>query len=276
LLLAGCLAGLALAFVAVSAGRSLPPWLSRFGVKLSWSRTWTGGADARADFETIGEALAAARPGDTIDLAPGDYREAIRLPAGVSLVGHRSHPAVIRPSLDELPGWTAVEADGAAGGRIANLRIAGDDGGRLAVGVLLHRSSVELENIEITGAERAGVEAEGPGNAVLRASFIHHNPGAGVSVRRGATLRLLHNVITNNGTQAAGGRPGVEVEEGARPVFFGNIIAANGVEGIVGLPSADRDAVGRENTIGPAVPAPRHDAAPKRDPARRPDGRGRQ
>lgn len=267
LFVVGCLAGIGASLYGLARARSVPALPGAARPLLSWSRTWVVGAESIANFATIGEALEAAHHGDTIQVEPGEYRESIRFPGGITLVSRRPREAVIRPPADATSGWTAIEADGVTGGRIAGFRLVGDSAGSLWIGVRLRHATLELDNLEISGAEEAAVALQGRGSAVIRAGYFHDNPGFGVLVSGGSTPDLLHNVIIGNGTRPGRLKAGLHFEEGARPVLFGNIVANNGVDGISGLPAGSHETVLRDNIVGPVVPAPppaKRDAAPKR------------
>jgi parallel beta helix pectate lyase-like protein len=234
---------------------------------------------------TIGEALAQAGEGATVLVAPGQYREALQLRDGVRLVSAVPGGAAILPPPGS--GVPAVTAQGVEDARIEGFRIAGDVQAPLQVGIRLADSSVEIENVEISGAVTAGIDVVGQGVSTIRYSHVHDNPGGGVLVEGGAAPRLLHNLIVRNGrAPGAPPRPGVEVRDQARPALIENRIEGNGGGG-VSLPSVDRSeeiflwnsfgASGRAEAVRtpapPAAPAP---AAPQPAPqAPRRRGRGR-
>ncbi len=83
------------------------------------------------DYATIGEALAQARSGQTVEVAPGEYREAVELPDGVALVSLQPRGAVLRPPSPETE--AVVTARGVAG-RISGFRIAGEKSAALGRG----------------------------------------------------------------------------------------------------------------------------------------------
>ena len=94
----------------------------------------------------------------------------------------------------------------------------------------------------------------------MRASFVHRNPGAGVTVAARSAPRLAHNLILDNGRGARRSRAGVEIENAAELVIVGNVIAGNAGEGVRGAPAAMRasllennvfEAFGRANGAGP-------------------------
>jgi serine/threonine protein phosphatase PrpC len=201
---------------------------------------------AAADFATISGALAAARPGDTVIVGPGEYREHVRLPSGVTVTSEIPHRAVIRPPALEPPA-AAVTVDGVRGARMRGFQVLGD-AGRMPIGVFVKHGELELQDTRISGALHAGVDVLGDGVVTLRANDIRDNAGVGIRVRGGAQPSLLHNVIVQNGrgTEPA---PGVLLDAGAAPVLVGNVIADNGAEGIAGVSPRDSAELLRNNVF---------------------------
>ena len=232
-------------------------------------------------FATIGEALARATPGETVEVAPGVYRERIELPSGVRLVSRVSRGAVLSPP-PVPPGASAapaVVARAARGARLDGFRIVADPAAPLAVGLRLVDSQVEVEDLQVSGARRAGIEILGDDRSTVRYSYVHDNPGAGVVVAGRAVPRLLHNLIAGNGRVATGpdpaARPGIEVRDAARPVLAENRIQGNGAPQVVlpaGIDPSYATEVQRWNVFGP--PAPGLAAAPAPAPARTRPRRG--
>lgn len=199
---------------------------------------------------TIGEALARARSGDVVEVAPGEYREALKLKDGVLLRSSAPRAAVLRPPLGSAE--PVVSAEEVTGARLEGFRIAGDARQPLTVGLRLLASRVEAEGLEISGAARAGVEFAGDDRSALRYSFLHDNPGGGAVVSGGGPA-LRHNLIVRNGRGASGLRPGVEVKEGAQPQLADNRIEGNGGGGVL-LPGPERgDEVFAWNLFGGAA-----------------------
>jgi serine/threonine protein phosphatase PrpC len=216
---------------------------------------------------TIGQALAQARAGQTIEVAPGTYREAVQLADGVALVSLVPRGAVILPPPGS--GVPAVTSQGISGARFAGFRIAGDPQSPLQVGLRLADSEVEVEGIEITGAQTAGIDAAGADRSSIRACFLHDNPGGGVLVEESAAPRMVNNLIAGNGrAPGAAARPGVEVHGAARPELVENRFAANGGGGVL-LPSAERgDEIFAWNSFaGAGRPEAIRVAAPPKPPA---------
>jgi PPM family protein phosphatase len=227
-------------------------------------------------FATIGEALAHAVPGQTVEVAPGTYRERIVLPSGVRLVSRVPRGAVIVPTATPpgTPAAPAVLIRAARGARLDGFRIAPDPAAPLSVGLRLVDSQAEIEEVEVMGAHSAGIEILGDDRSTVRYSYVHDNPGTGIAVAGQAAPRLLHNLVAGNGLGTPA-RPhgGIEVRDAARPVIAENRIQGNGAPQVV-LPAGHDPAYAAEierwNQFGPAAGAP---AAPSPTPSPAPASR---
>jgi serine/threonine protein phosphatase PrpC len=223
---------------------------------------------------TIGAALAQARPGQTIEVAPGVYQEAVRLKDGVSLISPTPRAAVLRPPAGSGP---ALAAEGISGSRVSGLRIEGG-----TVGLRLVDSDVEIERIEISGATTMGVEIAGRDRSSLRYSSIHENPGGGVFVADEAAPILIQNLVFQNGTAPDDPKPGIEIRDAARPSLIQNRIEGNGGPGILLATDANPEEYFLFNTFGGLprekaiqTPAPARQPAAPATPPRRRSGGGR-
>jgi serine/threonine protein phosphatase PrpC len=190
---------------------------------------------------TIAEALGKARPGQTVEVAPGEYRETIQLRSGVDLVSRVPRGAVILPPAGSAV--PAVSAQGVDDALFAGFRIASDPQTPqtpLQVGLRLASSAVEVEGVEITGAVAAGIDVSGDDRSTVRASFLHDNPGGGVLAAGNASPTLINNLIARNGRPPGGTpRPGIEARDASRPVLIENRIEGNGGGGVA-LPAPER------------------------------------
>jgi PPM family protein phosphatase len=174
-----------------------------------------------ADSLAIVKALSAALPGDIINVPPGDYLGPLQMKDRVTLVSVASGRAVLRsdPASTAEPG-VAVVARGVPAGRFEGFRIAGDETHPLRTGILIVNSSVEADDIEISGAIEAGIRVEGDSHPLLLGNFIHSNSGAGVIVHHPAAPRLVANQVSENGS-------GIESDQKAQPVLFRNVVERN-------------------------------------------------
>ncbi len=259
---AGLIAGLALGAVGGAAAERFGLWqqtLDRIqGTRAP--RSWHVGLQPSADFATIGEAVGSARSGDTVVVGPGEYREAVMFKSGVSIDG--SLGSVLKPPLGAPAGWTAVSVSGVTSGRLSGLAIAGTAEQPVGTGVLVDRSSIVIEGIEISGATTAGVAFGPGGQPVLRQSWLHDNSGPGVVIRAHAEPRLEQNVILHSGPAGSPSVPAVLVEPGARPTLVANGLSGLGGPAVAGWPTSGLAELVRQNVISPnpmAVMQPRVD-----------------
>ena len=217
-------------------------------------RTWRVGLGPGADAASIADALDRARDGDTIAVAPGDYREAVVIRQAITLSGPAD--AVVRPPLGAAPGWTAVSVRGVRGVRVHGLTIAGASRETLARGLVVEQGEVQVHGLRVSGATEAGVELAGGGEATLYGLTLTDNPGAGVVAGRGSRLALQHSLVLRNGTVAGRLRPGVVIAEGAEAELAGNAIGDNGGPAVVGWAEATLPVLMRENLLRPVPRAP--------------------
>jgi hypothetical protein len=204
---------------------------------------------ADAQFGSIGVALAKARPGDTVEVAGGEYREQIHLPEGVTLVSKIPQAAIIRSAGEG--GGPAVVAENVKSGRVTGLRILADPKMPLSIGILLAGSGVEISDCEISGAGTA-IEVRG-GHAVLRANTIQDSLQSGLVISGDATPWISHNAIARNGRKTK--KPAVRIENPARPVLVGNTFVDNGGEAVAVPAGMDRAPIQQFNFF-PRTTAP--------------------
>jgi serine/threonine protein phosphatase PrpC len=206
----------------------------RFGV-VSSPQSWTVGPNA---IPTIGAALDRARPGDTIEVSPGEYHEDVHLRSGISVVSTELHGARI------LSRNVAVSAQDIHNARFAGFDIAGP--GR--VGIRIANSDLRVTGVRVSEMQNAGIEITGTGESVIQASEIADNPGTGISVGEAARPRIEHNLIQHNGHGPAM-LPGILIEGSAAPILFGNIIEESGAEQIWMSPSFHPDGLLTDNVV---------------------------
>lgn len=207
-------------------------------VPVSPARVLVVGTTDGAQYAAINDALSLARPGDTIDVLGGEYREQVRLRDGINISSRVPHAAVLRAPAAPTGAATAVVAENVKNVRITGLRVLADEKLPLALGLLLADSDVEVEDCEISGAG-TGIEIRGNASPVLRANSIHDSLGSGILISGAAAPWLSHNDIVRNGHNPREPRPGILVSGAARPVLIGNTFADNGAQGVVIPPTVD-------------------------------------
>jgi len=201
-----------------------------------------------ARFPTIGDAMATAQSGDTVEVRPGEYLEQVRLKDGVKLSSWSPRDALLRAA--PLSRGPAVIAERVKGAVLCGFRIVADAGKPLAAAVQLTDSDVEISQVEVQGAG-VGIDIGGRGSVKLVANTVEDCLAEGVRISGASAPWLSHNVFRRNKGAAVAAR------EGARPVLDGNVFD----KGTLDLPLDMMAAVGEANLLLdtglPAAPAPR-------------------
>ena len=194
-----------------------------------------------AAFSSISDALAQARPGDTVEALTGEYSEQVRLKSGVSL---RTRDAILRAA--PMGNGPAVIAENVRSARVTGLRIEAGGQAPLSAGIVLADSDVELEDVDVAGAG-VGIEIRGAASPVLRANSVHDCSGAGILISGPSQPWISHNTLRGNKT-------GLAAHDGARPALEGNLFDKNStqVELPAEMPMKD---VRAHNTFIDAKPA---------------------
>jgi hypothetical protein len=170
---------------------------------------------------SIAAAMADARPGDTVEVPPGEYREQVRLKDGVLLRARVPRDATLRAA--PMSNGPAVVAEGVKSARLSGFRILADTQTPLSAGIVLRDSPVEIDDVEIKGAG-IGIEIRGTASPLLRGNSIRDCLGEGVLILGASAPWLSHNVIQGN--KGAG----VAAREGAKPALLENVIERNVLE----------------------------------------------
>ena len=188
------------------------------------ARTAAGGQPAHARAHVLVDpanprsletALAAASPGDVIEVPKGEYQGPIELREGIDVISVSPGESVIQADATAPvdPG-IGIAAHNIKTARITGFRIQGGDAAPLATGLLVDHSSVEVNEVEIAGASDCAVRFTGNSAGVLRAGSIHDS-ACGVRVADESSPRIIGNRII-------GAR--VDVQPPARPVLVNNMI----------------------------------------------------
>ena len=195
------------------------------------------------------KALALAHAGDTLDVPPGQYLGPLHLKDHVAILATVPGQAVLVSNPVSLsdPGL-ALAARGVSDARVTGLRIVGDEAHPLRIGALLSSASVEMDDVEVSGAIETGVRIDGASRSILLANFVHANVGPGLIIADNSAPRLAGNRVTDNGKLPGALRSGVEISLGAKPLLENNMILGNGVPGIANV-SPETDAEIRSRNI---------------------------
>ena len=190
------------------------------------------GGSPDAQFQTIHDAVAQARAGDTVELLAGEYREQVRLREGVKLASRVPYAAMIGTPPAATEPSVAIIAENLKSGGVFGVRILATPDMPIATGILVADADIEIDDSEIAGAS-VGIEIRGAGSPRIRANNIHDSLAEGIRISGAATPWLSHNEIARNGRKAGARRPGILVLNPARPALIGNVFTDNGAEAFV-------------------------------------------
>jgi serine/threonine protein phosphatase PrpC len=208
-----------------------------------------GGQIVVTPSESIAAALEISVPGDSVLVEAGEYRERLVLSSGVRVVSRVPRGAIIRLPSTASEGDPAVVADGVSGAELVGFRIVGDAATPLGTGIFARNADVSVVDVEITGAANAAVDLSDAARLTLLASHIHDNPGSALTIRRGASPRVNHNVFSRNGLSEHVGSALV-VERDTQPTFFGNVFQGIAADAFKALGDAAAARVARDNWFG--------------------------
>ena len=156
----------------------------------------------RQPYPTIATAMAASRPGDRIELEPGEYAERVFLKDGVDLAAREPGTAtVVAPSGDL--GWAAITVDGRLGSRLSGLRLLGRPEAPLSVALHLSGDDVIVDDVSIEGDVLVAVEVAGAGSIAVRSSRFSDVQGVAIRVGPGAKPSIRHNVFIRKASSGA-------------------------------------------------------------------------
>jgi PPM family protein phosphatase len=200
-----------------------------------------------APFATIAQALAEARPGDTVEAMAGEYSEQIQLKSGVAVNSSIPSEAILRapPNAGLGPGL-AVLARNVKDARFSGFRIVADPQAPLATGILIVDSSVRIEQVEIEGAG-VGIEIRGASHVSLVGNAIHDCLAAGLLMSGPVEPWIAHNSFQRN-------KGGIVARDGAKPALERNVFDKNP---IVLPPEIQASTVREHNFILDAKPPAR-------------------
>jgi len=240
---AGAVAGVAMALLLASRlGSSAPVG----------GRTLVVGAGST--YPRIDAAIAAAHPGDVVQIKPGTYAERVVLPEGVDLVAAVAGTATLVRDQAEPGEWLAVAAAGS--GTITGLRIESRPDAPIATGIRVSGSDRRIELCDVEGPmARAGIEFAGAEGATVSGCSIRVSQGPGVAVVGGADIHIRHNTFLR---PAGSADPALVFKEADRAGVSRNLFVGYGADFVRGLSAAEREALfsSSHNLMSPSQPVP--------------------
>ncbi|MEN8651644.1 right-handed parallel beta-helix repeat-containing protein [Streptomyces sp. 21So2-11] len=188
----------------------------------------TVAADGTGDFRTVAEAVARARTGAVVSIAPGRYAEAVTVSAAITLTAAEGSGTV---ELAPRRG-TALTFTGDAV-MVSDLVLRGHDD-ELPV-VDAPRGQIAMDRCEVHGSSWAALFARGSGSLALRQCRVSNPAGAGVVSTSAAESFLEDCVVEHLGTSAvvAGEHGRITVRGSRLRDTRGNGVLTNGQAHVV-------------------------------------------
>jgi len=207
------------------------------------------------EYSTIAKALEAARPGDRIEVSEGEYNESVRLRDGVEILARSPGRTILRPTTSISDANAVITADGINRCEISGFVIRADSSSELLYGIRISSSNVNLSNMEVTGASRAGILIDGNSAGTVAASYVHANSGPGILVAGVANPLLIGNVVHANGATRRNASPGIYITGNSNPEVKRNVFSGNGAGAIRLQNQALKEKMMDNLFIGPRRPA---------------------
>jgi len=171
------------------------------GASSRWRRRST-------EFGTLAEALDAAEPGDTLTLAPGTYRENVRLDKPVVL------RAAAQPGSARIEPPTGSPLTVTADAEVSGLHLEGHDPSSPTV--LIHGAEAALADCRVSARAAVGLEIGGGARPSVRRCSVENPYGLGVLVTDGSVALLEECEVAQTGQASVAVRGGTARLEGCR------------------------------------------------------------
>jgi len=198
------------------------------------------------DYETIGEAIAAAPAGAIIEIGAGTYAESLVINAPVSLRPAGSGEALLAPEIDE-PVITVIDTEAVT---IEGLSIIGGE-----IGIFVTRSQdITIRENIVSGSRLVGIKVRLGAADILDNTVFHAQPPYGMGTHVTNTTqwppsRVIGNLVfghTRSGIYtnmtgmievmdnivADNGQHGIAITEMSHADVFGNVVVDNALTGI--------------------------------------------
>ena len=208
-----------------------------------------GDGAAPETYPRIADAMNAARPGDTVRVEPGVYREQVTIRDGVDLIARVPGSVTLGRDGETSGEWVSVAAAGSRGSRISGLRIESTRDAPVDVGVRVSGQATTVDLLDVSGPMHTGIELLAPAAVTIQGSFLSVH-GTALTMAEGSQATVSNTVFFRSGPPA----PPISVSGSARPSLSRNVFAGFGSDVIKGLSADERRQVLGGNFMVAAEP----------------------
>jgi serine/threonine protein phosphatase PrpC len=208
----------------------------------------SGGAGA---YSRIGDALLAARAGDTVRVEPGIYQERVWLPEGVNLLARVPSSVTLARDAGVTGEWVAITATGDLGGHVSGIRIESTAERPVDVGIRVAGQNHSIELAEIAGAMRSGVELLPDASLTLYGSHFAVQ-GAALTTGERSQAVVTRNVFLRTGRSSVAP---LAIAPSAQTTLRGNLFAGYAGEIVKGASAGERQQIAAANVIVTGQPS---------------------
>ena len=190
--------------------------------------TWLVAANGEGDTNSIAAALAQAKAGATIQVAPAIYAESLIVARPVTLTfsGEPGEAAVIVPEADSCLLVTADQVE--ISGFTFRRQPAEDTSTSTPLPCIdISGSAVRIADIEVNTAAGTGILIQDGASATLQGVTVLESAGDGIVFSEGASGSLADSTVLRSGGI------GIAVLEGAAPEISANTVAESGASGVL-------------------------------------------
>jgi hypothetical protein len=202
-------------------------------------------------FQTIAAAMAAARPGDVVQLEAGRYAEQVIVKPGVDLVARTPGTAELVRSPNAPAPWIGITARGVLGGRIYGIKILSTAALPMDAGLSISGHNWTIEAIEVDGNAAAGVDIMSAADVTMRDSVFDGVRGPAVRAAERSSITLAHNMFLRR----TGTGPAVSVHPTVQTALTRNVFVGYGADFVQGLPPDQRTDALLKNFVISAPPS---------------------
>lgn len=243
--LAGVVGTLLLAWRADTADTAAPP------------RTLVVDAASPEGYTRIGDAIAAARPGDTVRVEPGVYAEHVVMRDGVDLSARIPGTVTIRRAPGPESEAIGITAGGYVNTRIDGLRVESTADALLDIGIRVLGQGIAVGSLELAGPMRTAVDVA-PGGALAMDGSLIAVRGTAIAAGAGAHISATRNVFLRPGGGGAPARPQTPVVLAgtADAALTRNFFVGFGADIVKGVSAARVKEIAGANIILAAAAAP--------------------